>query len=79
MALLISAFPDVTPSDRETALKQSAFELGSIGPDSTYGYGLIDIVAAYNFIRDLLVTSRLLLKLLATQTLEALPLLKPSR
>jgi subtilisin family serine protease len=52
MALLISAFPDIAPADLETGLKASAFDLAAIGPDSVYGYGLVDVVSAYNYIRD---------------------------
>lgn len=49
MALLLSALPTATINDLETALKQSATDLGIFGPDNTYGFGLIDSLAAYNF------------------------------
>ncbi|MBE0576447.1 MAG: S8 family serine peptidase [Desulfuromonadales bacterium] len=48
MALLLSAFPDTPVITLETALKQSATDLGTIGADNTYGYGLIDALAAFN-------------------------------
>ncbi len=50
MALLLSqgAFPNATVSSLESALKSTATDLGSSGPDSDYGYGLIDALAAYN-------------------------------
>ena len=48
MALLLSAFPDTPVTTLETALKQSASDLGPLGADNTYGYGLIDSLAAFN-------------------------------
>jgi hypothetical protein len=48
MALLRNAFPDVPVSALETALKQSATDLGTLGADNNYGYGLIDSLAAFN-------------------------------
>ncbi len=50
MALLLSAFPDITVTTLETALKQSASDLGLLGADNTYGYGLIDSLAAFNYL-----------------------------
>jgi bacillopeptidase F len=47
MALLLSAFPDLTVSELELILKNSALDLGAIGADNAYGYGLIDVLAAY--------------------------------
>ncbi len=47
MALLLEAFPDLSPSELEAALKASAVDLGTTGPDNTYGFGLIDVLAAY--------------------------------
>jgi bacillopeptidase F len=48
MALLLSAFPDTQVNSLETSLKQSATDLGTPGADNTYGYGLIDALAAFN-------------------------------
>ena len=50
MAVLLSAFPGLTVDDLETALKQSAFDLGGPGPDNSYGYGLLDALAAYQLL-----------------------------
>gem|GEM_PF-3210823 len=47
MALLLSAFPDLTPAQLEWSLKETAQDLGEEGPDHTYGHGLIDVLAAY--------------------------------
>lgn len=52
MALLLSAFPDLTDSDLEWAIKQSAVDLGPPGPDNAYGYGLLDVAAAYQLLLD---------------------------
>ncbi len=48
MALLLSAFPDTTVPHLEAVLINTARDLGDPGPDNDYGYGLIDVVAAYN-------------------------------
>jgi bacillopeptidase F len=47
MALLLSAFPDLSVSQLENTLILSAVDLGSPGPDHDYGYGLIDVTEAY--------------------------------
>ncbi len=50
MALLMNAFPSVTVNKLESALKQSALDLGIPGKDNDYGKGLIDVMAAYNLL-----------------------------
>jgi hypothetical protein len=52
IALLLSAFPDLTVDELETVLKDSAFDLGGPGPDNSYGYGLLDVLAAYQLLFD---------------------------
>jgi serine protease AprX len=47
MALLQSAFPAATIAELEAALRNTALDLGDIGPDNDYGDGLIDVMAAY--------------------------------
>lgn len=48
LALLQSAFPNSTLDERETALIQTAVDMGTVvGADNDYGYGLVDINAAY--------------------------------
>jgi bacillopeptidase F len=47
MVLLLSAFPGATVAEIETAIKDSALDLGTTGPDNTYGYGLLDAMEAY--------------------------------
>jgi bacillopeptidase F len=57
MALLMSAFPCLALSELEEALKESAMDLGSSGPDNEYGYGLIDISTTYSSITPVPVTT----------------------
>ncbi|HXU94318.1 MAG TPA: Ig-like domain-containing protein [Gallionella sp.] len=52
MALLINAFPNATVSELESALTQSAQDLGVAGPDNSYGYGLVDALAAYQMLLE---------------------------
>jgi bacillopeptidase F len=47
MALLRGAFPDATVQELEHAVEDSALDLGLPGPDDTFGYGLLDVMAAY--------------------------------
>jgi len=46
LALLASAFRSAPLSLIETALTDSAHDLGDAGPDNLYGYGLVDVEAA---------------------------------
>jgi VCBS repeat-containing protein len=46
LALLASAFRAVPLATIETALTDSARDLGDAGPDNFYGYGLVDVAAA---------------------------------
>jgi bacillopeptidase F len=48
MALMLSVDPQLTVAELETALMQSAVDLGDPGADNAYGYGLLDIAAARN-------------------------------
>ena len=48
MALLLSAFPETSVPYLESALINTAHDLGAPGRDDEYGYGLVDVVAAYN-------------------------------
>ncbi len=47
VALLMSAFPGLTVLELESALQQTAFDLGPEGPDYDSGYGLVDPMAAF--------------------------------
>jgi subtilisin family serine protease len=48
MALLLSAFPDASVAQLEWSLLETAQDLGAPGADNDYGYGLLDVAAAYN-------------------------------
>ena len=50
MALLLSAFPDTRIDELEAALKSSATDLGPVGADNSYGYGLLNVRSAYNLL-----------------------------
>jgi len=50
MALLLSAFPDTPVNTLETAIKQSATDLGTVGADNDYGFGMIDALSAFNYL-----------------------------
>ena len=48
LALLLSAFPNLTVAQQETVLSTTAVDLGPVGSDNSYGAGRINILAAYN-------------------------------
>jgi len=48
MALLLSAFPDLTVSELELALKLSALDLGALGEDTAYRSGFLAVSGAYS-------------------------------
>jgi hypothetical protein len=53
LALLKSAFPNKPMAELEYALKRTAIDLGDIGPDNNYGFGLIDVKSAYNYLANI--------------------------
>jgi len=50
LALLLSVYPDLSAVDQQKALTLSAVDLGVSGPDDIYGYGRLDVLAAYNWL-----------------------------
>ncbi|MBL4734664.1 MAG: S8 family serine peptidase, partial [Flavobacteriales bacterium] len=50
IALLKEPFPYLTGSEIKLALYNTCFDLGSPGEDNTYGMGIIDLPAAYNYL-----------------------------
>ncbi len=48
LALLLSAYPNLSASQQESALEQGAHDLGVSGPDNTFGFGRLDVLGAYN-------------------------------
>lgn len=49
-AILMGAYPDAPLESVEEALRESSLDLGDLGPDDTYGWGLIDLVEAVRFL-----------------------------
>lgn len=47
-ALLLSAFSPLDSGETEAALNLSAVDLGDAGPDNVFGYGRIDVKAAFD-------------------------------
>lgn len=47
IALIMSAFPALTPGEIEYSLLSWAEDRGESGPDDTYGHGLIDVMETY--------------------------------
>jgi len=60
-AQLMSISRNVNANQVKTALTKSAIDLGSAGRDSIYGYGLVDALAAGDFIKSPVVAPILLL------------------
>ncbi len=50
MAVLKSAFPAATVSQIEAALVASATDLGIAGPDDTFGYGMLNVPMAFEWL-----------------------------
>jgi len=48
MALLMQAFPAAGVNEIESAVRNSARDLGPVDADNDYGYGLVDLAAAYD-------------------------------
>ena len=50
LALLLSAYPNLTADQQRDALLTGAVDLGPAGPDNSYGYGRLDVQASYNWL-----------------------------
>ncbi|MBW7885936.1 MAG: S8 family serine peptidase, partial [Caldilineaceae bacterium] len=50
LALLLSAFPNLSLAQQEAALLNSAVDLGAGGPDNDFGYGRLDVLGAYQWL-----------------------------
>jgi subtilisin family serine protease len=48
LALLLSAFPNLSVDQQSAALTTTAVDLGPAGPDNTYGAGRLNVLAAYD-------------------------------
>jgi subtilisin family serine protease len=51
LALLLGAIPGLSPDRQLTALTETAHDLGPSGPDTGYGYGRLDVLAAYDWLQ----------------------------
>ena len=47
LALLLEAFPSLNPEELASVLISTSLDLGAAGPDDEYGYGMVDVLAAY--------------------------------
>jgi VCBS repeat-containing protein len=52
MALLLDSFPNIDVTALESALTESAADLGAPGPDNEYGYGMLNVLGAYNLLAN---------------------------
>jgi subtilisin family serine protease len=50
LALLLNAYPNLTAAQQEQALLNSAVDLGTLGADNIFGYGRLNLSAAYDFL-----------------------------
>jgi subtilisin family serine protease len=50
LALLLSAYPELTAAQQRNALLLSAVDLGTPGPDNSFGYGRLNLPAAYDWL-----------------------------
>lgn len=53
LALLLSASPQLTVDEQEAALLNGVVDLGSAGPDNTYGHGRLNVLASLQSLGDL--------------------------
>jgi subtilisin family serine protease len=51
LALLLSAYPGLSTSQQEAALLGSGADLGAAGPDNDFGYGRLNVLAAYQWLQ----------------------------
>ena len=52
IVLLKEAFPTLTGTEIKLALYFTCRDLGTVGEDNTYGMGIIDVLAAFNYLVD---------------------------
>lgn len=73
VALLLSAFPNLTPAQLKAALISTANDLGVAGADNAYGAGRLNILAAYNRLNGATPTPTATATIGATATATATP------
>jgi hypothetical protein len=52
LALLLAAHPNLSAVEQQNLLINSAFDRGIAGPDNVYGYGRLDLLAAFNLLNS---------------------------
>ncbi|MFD3402044.1 S8 family serine peptidase [Kribbella sp. NPDC058693] len=52
LALLLQASPGLSADRQQSALQVGAMDLGPPGADNDYGYGRLDVLASYNWLRS---------------------------
>jgi hypothetical protein len=67
IALLKCAYPEATPQELKAALLYTADDLGPGGDDNEYGMGRINMMNAYNFLAQTLISDTKELSLTAKQ------------
>lgn len=65
LALLLGVYPDLTIAEQEAALIHSALDLGAVGPDNEFGYGRLDVLAAYQWTMASRLSQRVYLPLIS--------------
>jgi serine protease AprX len=50
LALILSAHPNLSAAEQQSLLINSAIDRGVTGPDNIYGYGRLDVLAAFNLL-----------------------------
>jgi subtilisin family serine protease len=50
LALLLSAYPNLSADRQAAALENSAVDLGAVGPDNDFGFGRLDALGAFYWI-----------------------------
>ncbi|MEZ4621624.1 MAG: S8 family serine peptidase [Caldilineaceae bacterium] len=53
LALLLSAFPELSAVEQETSLINGAIDLGTPGADNNFGYGRLDVLNSYQWLNPL--------------------------
>ncbi len=75
LALLLQANPDLSADAQENVLINSTIDLGVVGPDNVYGYGMVDLLSALSVVSSLPTATPTMLPptAMATSTATATP------
>ncbi len=64
-ALLLQKAPYLTPTEVQNLLRQSAEDRGQVGPDNTYGWGVVNTIAAIDYIfsiREIIISKNVVIE-----------------